>query len=82
MAAIEERACEDGDAAGEECLYRSDPGHRAVIATRDERGCVVCLEDAESVQQTPGGWLVNGFKEYHRHCLPRVEEHEESCQHL
>lgn len=82
MAAIEERASEDGNAAGEECLYRSDPGYRAVIASRDECGCVVRLENTESVQQAPSSWLADGFEERQRRCLPRVEEHEEACQHL
>jgi len=50
MTTIEERTSEDGDAAGEERLYRSDPGHGAVVASRNECGCVIRLEDAESVQ--------------------------------
>lgn len=83
MTAIEERASEDGDAAGEESLYRSDPGHCAVVASRDEGGRVIRLEDTKSVQQTPSSWSVNDFIENsHRHYLPRIEEHEEPCQHL
>ena len=82
MTAIEERASEDSDAAREESLYRADPGYGAVIAPWDERGCVVRLEDTESVQETPSSRLVNGFIAGYRRCLPRVEEHEEACQHL
>lgn len=50
MAAIEERTSEYSDAAGEESLYRADPGYSAVVTARDERGCVVRLEDTKSVQ--------------------------------
>lgn len=50
MTAVEERTSEDGDATGEEGLYRANPGYSTVVATWDERGCVICLEDTKSVQ--------------------------------
>lgn len=50
MAAIEERTSEDGDTAGEESLYRANPGHGTVVAPWNECGRVIRLEDAESVQ--------------------------------
>lgn len=54
MTAVEERTSEDSDTAGEKCSYKPDVEHGAVVAPEDECGRVIRLEDAESVQSTPG----------------------------
>lgn len=63
MAAVEERTGEDGDAAGEECLDRADPGYSAVIATRNEGRGVVCLKNTEGIQEAPINWSVQNQKD-------------------
>lgn len=53
MTAVKERSSENGYTAGEESLYRANPGNCAIVALWNKSGGVVVLKGAECIQQAP-----------------------------